>query len=123
MDPHCRVIIHTQLSNYFLNFIEYEEKDNAGDVIVQSMSDLNGEDGEDPCKNDVEAFAKAIEPYGVKPENIFKHENNATTLLTSGTYQELRKMFRQNPEKRYAVLHVYAGHGMTVDGKQVILLN
>ena len=32
-------------------------------------------------------------------------------------------MFRKNPEKKYAVLHEYAGHGMAVEGKQVVILN
>ena len=32
-------------------------------------------------------------------------------------------MFKENPDKNYTVIHLYAGHGMIASGKQVVLMN
>ena len=78
----------------------------------------------DPCKHDVEVLKEALGPYGVRnPENIFVHDNDATFRSTSKTLIKVKNLFKKNPEKSYAVIHLYASHGMIVSGRQVVLMN
>ena len=36
---------------------------------------------------------------------------------------KLKALFKENPDKNYVVIHLYAGHGMIVEGRQVVLMN
>ena len=87
------------------------------------MQDLKDKNGYDPCKHDIKVTAASLKSYGVRNENIYRHNNDATSNSMNQTYKELKKTFKKNPDKNYAVIHVYAGHGMIVGGKQVVLLN
>ena len=98
--------------------------ENVKDEITQTMHDLYDRKGFNPCKSDCEALRKAIKPYGVRNlENIFYHDNNATTRSTYQTLSKIRALFKENPDKNYTVIHLYAGHGMIASGRQVVLLN
>ena len=87
------------------------------------MHDLIDKDGNDPCKDDFERFEKALIPYGVKRENTFRFENDATRRSTTTATKEINKLLRENPDQNYVFIHLYAGHGMIASGKQMVLMN
>ena len=60
--------------------------------------------------------------FGTKYENInFLHNPNFQEWVK--LIQELRKNYKANPDKLILNMHCYAGHGMSFEGRQVLLIN
>ena len=36
---------------------------------------------------------------------------------------KIKELCRKNPDENYVVIHLYAGHGMIMQGRQVVLMN
>ena len=60
--------------------------------------------------------------YAVPNENLFVRHNTKETELAK-TYRELAKILKSDLNKKTLIVHLFAGHGVQLDGQQAILIN
>ena len=100
-----------------------EQEDSEGNVqkvVKQFMGNLPH------CEDDIEAFKGAMEQYGItkatNPGNIYELKD-PKNMEVMKTMAEIKKRLKANPDKKHLILYVAAGHGMNVNGQQVLLVN
>ena len=72
------------------------------------------------AKEDIEVFKRVMNTYNVDQE----------FFCADASYKEIQKLtldltktFVKNKNTNFAVIYLVAGHGMNIDGKQIVLLN
>lgn len=80
------------------------------------------------CKKDSNIFRVCMEKFGIRDCGLGTDMYNLR--LSDPTKKELekamlflRKQFKNNPDKKYLVAYVFAGHGIQQSGKQFIVVN
>ena len=75
------------------------------------------------CYRDCDLMADVFKKFGfTQPEKFFKlRDSPYLTYFKSN--MALKKRFEKNPDKKYAVFYVYAGHGIQMGGRQFMVLN
>ena len=56
-------------------------------------------------------------------DNLYTMEDNPTEKQVSQVLTDIRKRLRENPDKNFLVISCWAGHGMQLQGKQIVLIN
>ena len=74
------------------------------------------------CAEDCLNWQETLLKFGTNTEDIEFLLNPKMKEWTS-LYSKLIRFFKQNPEKLILVMHCYAGHGMSKEGRQVLLIN
>ena len=75
------------------------------------------------CYQDCDVMADVFKKFNfTQSENFFKL-SNSPYLTYFKSNMALKKRFEKNPDKKYAVFYVYAGHGIQMGGRQFMVLN
>ena len=97
---------------------------------AQSMPDLKDpETGESYCWRDCENMRNSLEQYGitdtgpVENKNLYILNENATQTKVLEVMNNIKTRIEAEPNKKFLVVYVISGHGMSANGKQVVLLN
>ena len=56
-------------------------------------------------------------------KNMYILDNNATQAKMNKVIGNIKRRLKANEDKNYLIIYVFAGHGMIVGGKQIMLLN
>ena len=75
------------------------------------------------CTDDIDSFREAMKHYGATDPDDCYVLHNADFKTCNAKFRDLQKRMQKNPETKFLVLYVLAGHGMNVKGQQVLLLN
>ena len=57
------------------------------------------------------------------PNNIYNMENDPTSKEVMATTKCIKLRLLNNPNENFIIFYVIAGHGMTMAGRQIVLLN
>ena len=79
------------------------------------------------AKRDCEDLKKCLNNYNFKEENCYDLSNNPTLKQIEAVWQKIRARLKegknQQPKVNYTIIFLFAGHGMLMEGNQVLVLN
>ena len=88
------------------------------------MDDLiDAKTGEALCWKDCKTLYGALERYGITDtgpvgdEQLYILNDDATSKKKSHIVSNIRNRLKNNPEKKYLIIFMMAGHGMIESGK------
>ena len=103
--------------------VGYKYIRNKDDIVTQRMHDLIVE-GTDYCKKDIKAMRRVLKKYKYSDQDYnICLGNDATIDDAYDALQQIRKTCEEHHDKGIVISYVFAGHGMLVDGEQVLLFN
>ena len=91
-----------------------------GVKIEQGVNNL------DKCKDDIDLIRKCLAKYGI----IDMGRNDSYLLDDTPTYNRvfkvrtsIKKRIKKTPDNTFVLVFALAGHGMQMDGRQIVLIN
>ena len=75
------------------------------------------------CLDDINAFKECMEHYDMtNPENVYELHNESFKS-NNKTFIKIKNRLKNDPDSKYLIFIVAAGHGMNAQGQQVLLVN
>ena len=101
-------------------YLDQDLKKFRGVEVIQGVQDLK------TCKEDIDRITATLARYGVTDmgkDGIYRLDDSPCYKRVNAVRMNITARVKKSPDLKFLIVFAIAGHGMSVDGRQVVLIN